>query len=203
MKLEFRAITKSDLKRDSAVMMSSTIPSAKYSCSGSPDIFWNGSTAIEGLSGRASAALASRRTSCAFKAPWLAKLNPPRLHGLGDILEALRPKVFPGDLDLSPNLPIGVIGYANATRLCNALQPCGNVNAVAEDIVFIDDDVADMNTDPEFDSDSCAVTILLAMTRWTSTAAANGIDGAGEFDKHAVAGGLDDVPAMGGDGRIN
>ena len=32
-------------------MISSTIPSTKYSCSGSPDIFVNGRTAIEGLSG--------------------------------------------------------------------------------------------------------------------------------------------------------
>ena len=31
-------------------MMSSTTPSAKYSCSGSPLMFVNGSTAIEGLS---------------------------------------------------------------------------------------------------------------------------------------------------------
>src|SRR5262249_42431500 len=38
--------------RESAVIISSTIPSAKYSCSGSPLIFWNGSTAIDGLSGR-------------------------------------------------------------------------------------------------------------------------------------------------------
>src|SRR5215475_13590502 len=35
-------------------MMSSTMPSAKYSCSGSPLIFWNGKTAIDGLSGSAS-----------------------------------------------------------------------------------------------------------------------------------------------------
>ena len=32
-------------------MISSTIPSAKYSCSGSPLRFWNGKTAIDGLSG--------------------------------------------------------------------------------------------------------------------------------------------------------
>src|SRR5262249_48373947 len=51
-KLELRAMTKSQRMRDSAVMISSTIPSAKYSCSGSPLIFWNGSTAIDGLSGR-------------------------------------------------------------------------------------------------------------------------------------------------------
>ena len=40
-------------------LMSSTIPSAKYSCSGSPLMFWNGSTAIEGLSGCASAGLSA------------------------------------------------------------------------------------------------------------------------------------------------
>src|SRR5215510_14598504 len=48
---ELRAITNKDLKRDSAVMISSTIPSAKYSCSGSPLMHWNGSTAMDGLSG--------------------------------------------------------------------------------------------------------------------------------------------------------
>jgi hypothetical protein len=54
MKLELRAITKSHLIRDRPVMISSTIPSAKYSCSGSPLMFWNANTAIEGLSGSAS-----------------------------------------------------------------------------------------------------------------------------------------------------
>src|SRR5262249_2774753 len=37
---------------ESAVMISSTMPSAKYSCSGSPLMFAKGSTAIDGLSGR-------------------------------------------------------------------------------------------------------------------------------------------------------
>ena len=47
-------MTNSDLKRDSAVMISSTMPSPKYSCSGSPLMFWNGRTAIDGLSGNGS-----------------------------------------------------------------------------------------------------------------------------------------------------
>jgi hypothetical protein len=51
-KLELRAMTKGQRMRESAVMISSTMPSAKYSCSGSPLMFWNGSTAIDGLSGR-------------------------------------------------------------------------------------------------------------------------------------------------------
>jgi hypothetical protein len=53
MKLELRAITNSHLIRDKPVMISSTTPSAKYSCSGSPLMFWNANTAIEGLSGSA------------------------------------------------------------------------------------------------------------------------------------------------------
>src|SRR5262249_50557492 len=36
---------------DKSVMMSSVIPSLKYSCSGSPDMLVKGSTAMEGLSG--------------------------------------------------------------------------------------------------------------------------------------------------------
>src|SRR6478752_3630069 len=51
MKLELRAMTKSHLIRERPVMMSSTIPSAKYSCSGSPLIFVNGSTASDGWHG--------------------------------------------------------------------------------------------------------------------------------------------------------
>jgi hypothetical protein len=40
--------------RERAVIISSTMPSAKYSCSGSPLMFWNGKTAIDGLSGSGS-----------------------------------------------------------------------------------------------------------------------------------------------------
>jgi hypothetical protein len=50
-KLELRAMTKKPRYFDRLVMMSSVMPSEKYSCSASPDMFWNASTAIEGLSG--------------------------------------------------------------------------------------------------------------------------------------------------------
>jgi hypothetical protein len=47
--------------------MSSTMPSTKYSCSGSPLMFWNGNTAMEGLSGRANAG-AGRSSFAGFTA---------------------------------------------------------------------------------------------------------------------------------------
>ncbi len=46
-------MTKSWMSFDSAVMMSSEMPSAKYSCSASPLMLAKGSTAIDGLSGKA------------------------------------------------------------------------------------------------------------------------------------------------------
>jgi len=49
--LELRAMTNSQRIWDSAVMISSTMPSEKYSWSGAPLKFANGISAIEGLSG--------------------------------------------------------------------------------------------------------------------------------------------------------
>ena len=60
---ELRAITKNQRSFDSAVMMSSLMPSEKYSCSGSPLMLVNGSTAIAGRSGSGSA-------GCAGSAAW-------------------------------------------------------------------------------------------------------------------------------------
>ena len=49
--------------------ISSAMPSAKYSCSGSPDMFWNGSTAIDGLPGSARAGSARSTQGCHHQTP--------------------------------------------------------------------------------------------------------------------------------------
>ena len=48
-KLELRAITIRPAIFDKSVMMSSLMPSEKYSCSGSPDMLVNGKTAIDAV----------------------------------------------------------------------------------------------------------------------------------------------------------
>src|ERR1700752_125223 len=116
-KLELRAMTNNHLKRDSAVMISSTIPSAKYSCSGSPDMFWNGRTASERLSGSASAAGSPpppppppppspaplprkaggggpRRAS-----DGVGEADAKYPHRAGDVLEALLPEIVESEIE--------------------------------------------------------------------------------------------------------
>ena len=75
---ELRAITKNQRSLDSAVMMSSLMPSEKYSCSGSPLMLMKGSTAMAGRSGSGKAGASARGFQpawtggiCRFVVIWL------------------------------------------------------------------------------------------------------------------------------------
>jgi hypothetical protein len=61
-KLELRAMTNRPEKRDKAVIISSTTPSAKYPCSGSALMLWKGRTAMDGLSGSVGPEVSSEAT---------------------------------------------------------------------------------------------------------------------------------------------
>ena len=69
------------------------------------------------------------------------------------------------------DLTIGVVGDTYAARFRNAFEAGSNVDAVPEDVVVIDDDIADVNADPELDPYILGHdTFWSAMPRWTSTA---------------------------------
>jgi hypothetical protein len=52
-------------------------------------------------------------------------------------------------VDFPSDLTLRVVRDADAAWLRNSLQPRGDVDAVTEDIVLINDDVADVNADAE------------------------------------------------------
>ncbi len=69
-------MTNSPLQRDSAVMMSSAMPSAKKSCSGSPLILVKGNTAIDGPSG--SGGLAGSASVSSGEEPSVSRTSPTK-----------------------------------------------------------------------------------------------------------------------------
>ena len=69
-------------------MMSSVMPSAKYSCSGSPLMLLNGSTAIEGLSRQREPARAAMPAAAAHGAAGDTAIDP---HRIGDVLDRCSP----------------------------------------------------------------------------------------------------------------
>ena len=160
---------------------------------------------MEGLSGSGSAgAWPAGEPGCAIAAPWTTKPNPPCPHRLGNVLEGLRPKVVAGNLDLAPDLPIGVIRHANSARLGDAFKPRGNIDAVTEDVVVIKNDVTDVDADAKFDPLILRHGgVLFGNAALDLNRTAHRIYCAGKFDQHAVAGRLDDAASMGGYSGVN
>ena len=170
-------------------------------------MFWNGSTAIEGLSGSASRGRLFRRAGCALaraspgRDADLQRIDPDRL---GDVLELGRAEI--GDREIEPrlHLPIGVLGQADRAGLGDALQPRGDIDAVAHQIaVALLDDVAEMDADAKLDAALGHAGVALDHGVLHFDRAAHGVDDAAELDERAVAGALDHAPVMHGDGRID
>ncbi len=107
-------------------------------------------------------------------------------------------------LDLAPHLAKSVVGDANAARRGQPLEPCGDVDAIAEEIVAVEDHVAEIDPDPELDAavgriDGVALRHRLLHRDGT----AHRVDDAAELGQHPVACGLDDAALMLGDAGID
>jgi hypothetical protein len=83
-------------------------------------------------------------------------------------------------------------------------QACRDVDAVAKDIVAVDDDVADVDPHPEHDlpfrSDARVAPDHAALDL---DRAGDRIHDAGEFHQHPIAGGLDDAAVVLGNAAVD
>jgi hypothetical protein len=142
-------------------MISSTMPSARYSCSGSPLILAKGSTAIDGLSasGSAGGSAAPTRALRALPSPRDPRVKPGEgrarevafksrpidPHWTGNVLERLIAHAFQGEVEAARSVFLNAHRDADTARLGQAFEPSRNVDAVAEDVALMD-------ADPEFDA---------------------------------------------------
>ena len=167
--------------------MSSTMPSAKYSCSGSPLMFWNGRTASEGLSGQREG-----RTLGGVEA------NAENANGLRDVLQLRRAEV----VDFKRQLAGGVLAHprrdADAAGLGQRLKACGDDHAVAEQIVALRHHVALVHADAQVQPVASAAQCVL-----DRDGAAQRLHGAGEGGQEPVAGGLEHAASVRGRQRLN
>ena len=79
-------------------------------------------------------------------------MDPVNFHRLLYIFELLVARIFERYVNFAAYLPEGVVRYANAARLGEAFESRGNVDAVAENISLLDDDIADVNADADFNT---------------------------------------------------
>jgi hypothetical protein len=71
----------------------------------------------------------------------VAYLHAPRTHGLGNILQSLRPHIVEGDINLAANLSICVFGDADPAWFSDPFKPHRNIDPVTKDIVLFDNDI--------------------------------------------------------------
>ncbi len=112
-----------------------------------------------------------------------------------------------GSLHLEPaaHLPIGVLRKTNRARLGNAIEPRGDIDAVAHEVaVALLDDVAGVNADAELDAPVLRhAGVALGEAVLNLDRAADRVDDAAKFDDRPVAGAFHDTAVMGGEGRVD
>jgi hypothetical protein len=169
-------------------MMSSTIPSAKDSCSGSGLSFWNSGTAVDGLS----------ETACAGRlAAGATDQHAINSRQASIIFDRLVAQILEAEIELVANLVAHDPADADAARIGQGFEACGEVDAVAVNVALVDDNIAEIDADAEFNrrlsgnvgAALCHVALHLDRT-------ANRIDDTGEFNQCAIAGGFDEAAAV-------
>src|SRR6516164_3589815 len=173
-------------------MMSSAMPSAKNSCSGSALILVSGNTATDGLSGRGSEEPTTWGTT--------REVTPPTryaLIGWGDVLRLLRAQIGKGQGQLRPDVVPNSTRDANATRLRESLQSSRDVNGVAEEVVSLHYDVADMDADPKPHLlIGRSINVLLGNGPLHRHSTLHGIHSTGEIGKDAITSRGEDPTAI-------
>jgi hypothetical protein len=122
------------------------------------------------------------------------------LHRSRDVLQRDLALVVETHIDPVTDLIVNSTRDRNASRHSDAFEPRCNIDAIAENIVVIDDDVSQMDADAELDPLGLGyLRVLVSHAALKFDRASRCIDGTGEFDQHTVASGLDDAAAMFGD----
>jgi hypothetical protein len=129
--------------------------------------------------------------------------NPVNAHWPGDVFDLLLAEIFEDKGQPVAHLIMSRVGDEHPAGIGEGLDPRGDVDAVAIEIVALDDDVAEIDADAQLDavvSPDARVPFGHRLLHLDRTA--HRINDTGKFDQHAVTGGLDDAAMVLGDLRI-
>jgi len=114
-----------------------------------------------------------------------------------DVLELPFACILEGDIELTPNLPVRILGETNATGLRNAFQPCGHVHAIAEDVATVENDVPDIDPNAELDPPFLRhVGIALGHAALDIDGTPDRVHYAAELSQQPISGVLDNPPTV-------
>jgi hypothetical protein len=116
---------------------------------------------------------------------------------LGDILQLVFADVLGGQRKLTPDLPVGIFGEANATGLRNTFQPCGHVHPIAENVATVEHDIPDIDADTELNPLFLRhVGIALSHSPLNIDRTAHRVHYTAELSQQPISGILNDPPTV-------
>jgi hypothetical protein len=134
----------------------------------------------------------------------LGRRQPIGAHRAGNVLNALLPEILEAIGELVADLIADDPRDAQAARLRERLQARCNIDPIAENIVAIGDDVAEIDADAELNAPLVRhICLAREHPALKLDSAAHRIHDTGELDQHAVAGGLDYAAAVLADLRVD
>ena len=179
--------------RERSVVRLSVTPSTKCSCSASPPILANGRTTIERRGGPCRFG-SEGGVGAALVEPVFSAIGP---HRPRDVLERLLAEIDEVRVDLAAHMLVGRARNQHAARLANPFQPRRDIDAIAQNVVALDQHVAEIDADAVDDAlrlgrrRRCAPTISFWIAIAHSTAATT----RGKLQQQPVAHRLDDAAA--------
>ena len=121
---------------------------------------------------------------------------------LDDVLELGRAEIDEVRVDLAAHVVVGCARDQHAARVAKALQPRRDVHAVAENVVALDQDVAEVDAEAIEDAFVLGrVGVTLDHQRLDRDCAFDGGDDGGKLHQKPIAHRLDDAAAVVGDDR--
>ena len=133
-----------------------------------------------------------------------ARRDPINPHGLREILDLLLAQILIGERQLLVHVLIGGLRDAHPAGLGQALQARREVDPVAVEVIALDDDVAEIDADPQLHPPRLGqrgvarLRALLDLDR-----ALHRVHHAGELDQHAVAHQLHQTTLIFGEQRLD
>src|SRR5437870_8434198 len=120
-----------------------------------------------------------------------------------DVLEASFAHIFKGEVETFTDMIAHRLRNGNATDGRNALEPSRQVDAIAEDVAFLDNNVAEVNSDAEFDACVRGTGVACPHGRLNVDRTSDGAHDAGKFNQHSIAGKFEDASIVLADFRVD
>jgi hypothetical protein len=167
-------------------------------------MFWNGRTAIEGLSQSECGCDVGRRGfGRGLSRSGTGAANPVNPNGSGNIFESLFALIIEREIEPPNGVFLNTGRNANASRFRQTFKASSDVHAVTEDVAVLDHDVADVDPDAEFDAAVRCAGIALGHAALPLGCTTQPVDDAAELHQQPITGSFDDPAMMLGDLRID